>query len=197
MGTIRRILIGGAVTAACVAGLLVADTGFAFKATAQEESAETPPQTQQLDGPTALSETYQDWVVNCHQVRGADGTATRLCQMSQELRQQDSNQLVLLISIAANVATTPRATIIAPFGLKLSEGIGLVLAEREIIKAPFDTCLPAGCLAYLDLSPESLDKLRASETVQIVLQPSQSLDSMLVTISLAGFTTAWNRLNSL
>lgn len=192
MGLIRRGLMVGA------AGLLFFVTGFELEVNAQEATAQTTPQAVPQDGPTALSETYQDWVINCQQVRGEDGTATRLCEMSQELRQQDSNQRVLLISIVPAVdAAAPRATIIAPFGLNLSKGVRVLVDENDIAAVPFATCLPAGCVAYLDLESATLDKLRASETAQIVLQPRQSEESLLVTISLAGFTAAWRRLEEL
>lgn len=192
MGIMKRGLMVGA------AGLLLFVTGFEFVAGAQKATAQTPTQAGPKDGPTALSETYQDWVINCQTVGTTAGTATRLCQMSQELRQRDSNQLVLLISIAAPVnAAAPRATIIAPFGLDLSKGVGLVVGESDIATVPFTTCLPAGCLAHMDLESATLDKLRTGETAQIVLQPRQSEEPLIVTISLAGFTAAWERLKAL
>lgn len=185
MGLIKQSLIGGA------AGFVL----FAFGFGAIGQETKVAPQ----EGPTALSETYQDWVVNCQQVGAKpDGTVTRSCQMIQELSQKNNNQRVLLVSIVPEVdGAVPRATIIAPFGLKLSQGLGLFVGDDNIATAPFATCLPAGCVAYLDLDSAMLDTLQKGEVVNIVSQPLQSEEPLVIAVSLAGFTAAWKRLNAL
>ena len=199
MGLIKRNLMIGTRVAACAAGLLLFTPGLEITANAQEATA---PATQNefvaLEGPSAVSETYQDWVINCQQLRQEDGAAVRNCAMSQELRQASNNQLVLMVSIAPPVnGNVPRATIVAPFGLDLSQGVGVVIDGNDIATVPFITCMPAGCIAEIDLEPAMLDKLQSGETAQVVLLPRQSDKPLLLSISLAGFTNAWNRLNEL
>ncbi|TAG31551.1 MAG: invasion associated locus B family protein [Rhodobacterales bacterium] len=168
---------------------------MSFKAVAQEAVAQPTTEAKVPDGPVALSETYGDWVVSCQQANATSGMPTRICQMSQELRQREGNQLLLLIAITPSDTAAPRATLVAPFGLKLSEGAAVAVGDKTIANAPFDTCLPAGCIAYLDLNPDAMDSLLTGEVAQVVLMPTQSQERLLIEISLAGFTTAWARLN--
>lgn len=195
----KRSLVIGTRVAACAAGLLLFMLGFEIAANAQE--AKTPASQNELvalEGPSAFTETYQDWVVNCQQLRQEDETEVGNCTMSQELRQANNNQLVLLVSITlAMNGNAPGATIVAPFGLDLSQGVGMVISGNDIATVPFTTCLPAGCIAKMNLEPAILDKLQSGENAQVVVLPRQSANPLLISISLAGFTQAWNRLNDL
>lgn len=206
MKIIRKALltVAGGLAAA---GLVVVGLSLDFKAIAQEVGATASQAPQKADpevpaaagsGPTALSETYQDWVVNCQMVQSTEQTSSRLCEMSQELRQQSNNQRVLLVAVSkAPNEATPRARFIVPFGLDLSRGVGLALSEELVSTVPFRTCFPAGCLANMELAQGVTDTLRAQNTAQIVVHPIQSEEPLLINISLAGFSAAHDRLQEL
>jgi invasion protein IalB len=50
--------------------------------------------------PDTLSETYSDWVVTCGTaVQQSGALGERLCEMTQELRQQEGGQRVLSVAL--------------------------------------------------------------------------------------------------
>jgi invasion protein IalB len=160
---------------------------------AQETTAEAP---------TSLTETYRDWVVRCvtpaAAVEGQTASPVRICEMTQELRQQDSGQRVLALSVirSADDANTASLTLVSPFGLLLSAGIQIEVSEAALLDMAFRTCLPAGCIALSDLTADQISVLAAGETATVILTDTNG-QTLRLDVSLAGFTAAWNRLKDL
>jgi invasion protein IalB len=148
----------------------------------------------EMQGPTSLSETYDAWTVQCANQQQGD-TTQRVCQMLQELLQQETRQRVLTFAIGKTDAGS-KATLILPFGLLLSEGIRVQIAEEEILRGAFQTCLPAGCLVEVDLPDETIQKLEAAPTAT-VLMTANSGQEVKTDISLKGFKSAYQRLTNL
>ena len=151
----------------------------------------------QEEQPTSLQETYEDWMVQCQTVVVAD-TKTKNCELSQELRQKDTNQRVLAIGIVpASGDKETSATIIAPFGLALAKGLSVEVADKELVSGTYKTCLPAGCIVELKLPTEMIKTLALNEKATIVMTASGTDQPMRTNISLKGFLKAWNRLVAL
>lgn len=147
-----------------------------------------------MQAPTTLSETYDAWTVQC--VNKVDGENTqRTCQMSQELMQQNTRQRVLTFAIGKSDQSS-KATLVLPFGLLLSEGVRIQIAEEEILRGTFRTCLPAGCVVELDLPDEAIQKLQGAPTAS-VLMTANSGQPVKTDISLKGFSSAFQRLTEL
>src|SRR5690349_1532361 len=138
--------------------LAAAGTLMATGAIAQD----SPPQ------PTSLSETYDSWTVQCATPQQEGQPAKRQCQMSQELLQQDSRQRMFLFAVSKPDGN-PHATLVLPFGLLLSEGIRLEIAQKELLRAQFRTCLPAGCIVEIELPEETIAQLQSGETVSVLM----------------------------
>ena len=170
------------------------------------------------DGPDLLVETYRDWVVRCAPVAPAQGVApaadaqppARLCEIAQELGQADSGQRVLQLEFQAD-GDGARLTVVAPFGLRLADGVGLALSDTPptaeglaaatgqatpFIVIPFRTCLPQGCIAEAAMDGAMLAELGAGAGLLVILTTD---DGALATlpISLAGFSGAITRLTAL
>lgn len=149
------------------------------------------------ENPTELSETYQDWVVRCSSIAGAQQPVT-FCEMSQELRHADSGQRVLAIGIQDDGSGNAGvATVIAPFGLRLSNGLGILVQGRQIVKTPFETCLPTGCIARFVIDAEALEAFRRGAAAEIAVTANANGEDVLIDVSLLGFTAAWDRLRNL
>lgn len=147
-----------------------------------------------MQAPTTLSETYDAWTVQC--VNSGEGDQKRRsCQMSQELHQQGSRQRVLLFAIT-KAEGSAIATLVLPFGLLLSEGVRIEAAETEVVRGGFRTCLPAGCVAEIDLSEEAIGQLQSGDTVSVSMT-ANSGQVVTTEVSLKGFTAAYQRLTEL
>jgi len=173
------------------ASALLITTALCGPVQAQEATSEAP---------TSLTETYRDWVVRCVTQPALEGqtAAARICEMTQELRQQDSGQRILALSViqSADDADTASLTIVSPFGLLLSAGIQIEVSEAALLDIGFRTCLPAGCIALSDLTADQISALAAGETATVGLTDTNG-QSLRLDVSLAGFTAAWNRLKKL
>jgi invasion protein IalB len=147
-----------------------------------------------MQAPTTLSETYDSWTVQC--VNKAEGEKTqRTCQMSQELLQQKTRQRVLTFAIGM-ADKKAKVTLVLPFGLLLSEGVRVQIGEEEILRGAYRTCLPAGCVAEIELPAETIKKFESAETAS-VLMTANSGQPVKTDISLKGFTPAFQRLSAL
>lgn len=149
------------------------------------------------EGPDQLVETYRDWVMRCVQAQPQDAApAGRVCEMTQELSHTDSGQRVLVAAVQATGTGTAALTLIAPFGLRLGEGIVIRVGGQDMATIPFRTCLPQGCIADMELDGAALDQLRMGAEGQVVMVTDGGQDLSL-TVSLAGFSAAWSRLGAL
>jgi invasion protein IalB len=142
-------------------------------------------------GPTSLSETYEAWTVQC--VSRVEGEQSqRTCQMSQELIQQESRQRVLMFAIG-KAEQAAKATLVLPFGLLLSEGVRVQIGDEDVLQGPYRTCLPAGCVAEIELPKEVIEKFGSAEAAS-VLMTAISGQQVKTDISLKGFKPAYQRL---
>lgn len=152
----------------------------------------------QETGPSALSETYGSWVVSC-QSRGTDveGETARQCQMSQNLTQQRSGQRILFVGITRNPEDgAATMSVVAPFGLDLSQGFALEVEETAVLEAPFETCLPAGCIVNSPITMDQISRLAAQDigTARMVSNGQTPDNPLRIQFQMDGFLGAWNRL---
>lgn len=152
------------------------------------------------DAPDALTENYRDWVLICQNSANAETVQTgRLCEITQELRQAESGQRVLRITLTQSSDPSEDGvtlTLITPLGVRLADGVSLTLAEDDVAGAAFQTCLPAGCIATATLSPGIMERLARGGTATIGMF-STSGDRAQFEISLQGLSAAWRRLTAL
>lgn len=145
--------------------------------------------------PTNLSESYGSWTVQCQQV-GEGEQRQRVCQMSQELIQQQPRQRVLVFALTQTKEGAVKATVISPFGLLLSEGLRVELDGKEIVRGTFKTCLPIGCISEIDLGPDVIRELSAGAKVA-VMTTANTGQPVRTDITLDGFSAAYQRLSAL
>lgn len=146
--------------------------------------------------PSSLTETYGDWVVRCVSPEAAEGqpAPARVCEMTQELQQQTGRRV--LAASLQKAESGARLTVIAPFGLLLSEGVKLSVGETQVAALGFTTCLPAGCVAVSDLDVTAVDTLAAGDQALVEMTDTNT-QPVKLNLSLKGFTAAWNKLASL
>lgn len=151
------------------------------------------------EGPSVVQETYRDWVVSCvtPEATEASPAPARVCEMRQELRQAEGNQLVLAVALQPQLDSAGASvTLVVPFGLLLSQSITIDLADVRMAEVPYLTCLPRGCIAAVDFETVMIDQMSAG-TEAVVGMTGADGQVLSVTVSLAGFNAGWNRLSTL
>ena len=178
----RRNSLGKRVFAAVVVSTLAWPMGSAV---AQEPPAPAP---KMANGANALSETYDDWVLNCQGV--TNGTE---CALLQVLSQQNGQRvLTFTISPVANNGNY-MGSLIMPFGLELAQGVTMALDDKAPSNAvPFKTCLPAGCIVPLTWTAVQFNAMRAGNNVKVTAQ-SATGEPFALTVSLKGLSAAGKR----
>ena len=152
---------------------------------------------QASEGPDALTETYRDWMVVCRSIEEEGRPAARLCEMVQELRQAEGGQRVLRMALRPGEdGQAGFLTMITPFGLKVTEPVAIAIDEVAITELPFHTCLAVGCVVQGAISGETVTAMQRGESAVIAL-PTTGGGYLQTTVSLMGFTAAWNRLQGL
>ena len=117
--------------------------------------------------------------------------------MSQELLNADTGQRILAMALPATTSPTgANALIVAPFGLKLDEGISIKVDGEALLEAPFQTCLPVGCLVQLTLEAGHLGRLGAGATATVVMTAVDGGDLLSLDLPLEGFAEAYEQLTT-
>ncbi|WP_057460801.1 invasion associated locus B family protein [Pseudovibrio sp. POLY-S9] len=144
--------------------------------------------------PSSQVETYKDWTLRCVPVEGK-----QTCQMMQELSSKQSGQRVLAFVIDKQAGRAPvTGTLILPFGLELDAGINAKIDEQTAFeRLAFSTCVPAGCLAPVELSDALTEQLKTGQNLTLTLKSISSQQPVSIELSLSGFSAALARLNAL
>lgn len=149
---------------------------------------------QDASGPDSLTEAYKDWSVIC---RKADGAERRSCEMTQQLRRNEGGQRVFRIAVQPGTEDGGSTIVmVAPFGLLLSEGVRLSIGETALASGGFTTCLPMGCIARAEVDAAAIARMKAGEEMTARMQTTTG-QAVALSLSLSGFTAAWERLNAL
>ncbi|HET58143.1 MAG TPA: invasion associated locus B family protein [Deltaproteobacteria bacterium] len=134
---------------------------------------------------------YQDWMVIC--VEKDDGTVCTMRQTQDLKTEQVSGRLV-----RATVGTRPDGTAIMelmlPLGLDLRAGIAVKVDDKPEFGASFLTCTKDGCMVLLPLDEKLLASLKSGNVARVFSRPFGSEKAMVITISLMGFSRAYQEI---
>ncbi len=158
------------------------------------------PSHAQVSGPSAFSETYNNWTVRCA-VEEREGESVRQCVMEQRFIWQDpqSGQRQPLLTVTLVPLASPgkgfEAVVVTPFGLKLKSGLRLRADEAPSTLLAFDSCFPNGCVARGALSQIMIESFRAGVVLHVEAEPAAGGgEPFRLEGSLKGFTNAIDRL---
>jgi invasion protein IalB len=143
--------------------------------------------------PTALSETFGDWMVNC---QAAPDAKKRVCQMVQQQVDSKTGQNVLMIALGAPDVKTgaSSSTLVLPFGLDVTKGVQIKVDDTDLARATVSTCLPQGCIAPVTLDSKALAAMAKGKQAVINMTAFGAGKDVTGNISLKGFSAASARL---
>ncbi|WP_404341908.1 invasion associated locus B family protein [Vreelandella venusta] len=140
-------------------------------------------------GDDVTTETFQDWEVHCQDNQGANR-----CAMMQMTTQPGSDQPIMQVVVEYPPQMDgPVMSFFVPLGVRLAAGLQLVVDNGEPIQFPYQVCQQQGCRADAPIEPSMLQELRSgsSATLSMIDPRGERMD---LNISLAGFTSASNRI---
>ena len=151
-----------------------------------------------FQGAARAAEDEAPWAVVC-----ADTNNARTCRMEQTLfldqtvegQQKRLGQLLsITVLYVGEEARRPLLVMRLPLGVDLRPGMVLRVDNHEEIKAPYLRCTNAGCEVQVELTAELVAQLKKGLKLQVGVRPFGSLKTVVIDVSLKGFTRAFNRL---
>lgn len=167
---------------------LIALSGAAF-AQEQDAAATAEPQV----GETYVSETSGDWDVRC--LKSEDGNDP--CQVYQLLLNEAGNAVAEFTMLPLNDggAAVAGATMVTPLETYLPAGVTMTIDGGQERRYDFTFCNVEGCISRMGFTDAdvALMKKGAKAIVGLVPAGSESGEPVVLTLSLTGFTAAFEK----
>ena len=110
---------------------------------------------------------FKDWTVGCEEV---PETTTKRCFIFQTVVNNETNQPVLQMLVGYLPEDSKPAVILTvPLGVALPPGMGMKVDGGELIRIPYDRCVPKGCIAGIPLDANLLGKFKRGNKAQVVV----------------------------
>lgn len=140
-------------------------------------------------GASSLSEMHGSWSVNCSLVE-----AKKDCAFAQTAGNPQTGNALVAVELAAPAGNKAEGMLLTAFGLRLDAGVQLGIDGQQLGRArPFLTCVQTGCLVPLDFDEVSLSAMKVGSTLDVTGVKVKDGQPVTVSLSLAGFTAAYNR----
>jgi invasion protein IalB len=141
------------------------------------------------NGATSISESYEDWLVECRIVN-----EQKRCLLSQSQGNSQTGQRIFAIEMHPPQGGKADGTILMPFGVRLESGAILKLDDKDLGKGlQFSTCVSQGCLLSFSFPAVATDAMRKGSKLVVSSLNLSSGEPISFNISLAGFGAALDR----
>jgi invasion protein IalB len=134
---------------------------------------------------------HQDWQIRCDTPPGAQSEQCALMQSVVAEDRANVGLTVIVLKTADNKSRVLR--VIAPLGVLLPAGLGLVIDKQDVGRAGFVRCLPRGCFAEVVMDDTLMGQLRTGQSATFIIfqTPEEGIGFPL---SLKGFGEGFDKL---
>jgi invasion protein IalB len=122
--------------------------------------------------PSQKTETinYENWILTCREF--LDGPKKRSCSITVAVQKQDTNQIILALTVQPNEQGQTVVSIQTPTGVAIAPGVELKLEKAAARKLAFDFCEPSRCSASLIADKNFLREASLAASLALVIQSS-------------------------
>ena len=134
---------------------------------------------------------FGDWDLRCETPPGA---SKEQCALIQRVAAEDVPGLNLIVLILkVNEGKTRLMRVIAPLGVLLPTGLGLMIDETKIGNTGFARCNPHGCVAEAIMDDKLIDQLKVGKTATYIVHemPDKGIG---LPVTLSGFKEGFAKL---
>ena len=140
-------------------------------------------------GATALSETHGSWSVNCSVAEKGKN-----CGFAQTAGNPQTGSALVAMELGAPAANRAEGMLLTAFGLRLDGGVQLAIDGQPLgAPRPFLTCISSGCLVPMAFEDVELAALKVGQKLDVTGIKVDDGKPVTVSLSLAGFTAAYDR----
>lgn len=157
-----------------------------------EEVTQAP--TEPQVGDTYIAAVEGDWALRC--LKAEEGNVDP-CQLYQLLNDENGNSVaeISMFPIPNGNRAVAGATIVVPLETLLPEQVTLTIDGRNPRRYPYTFCNAAGCVARVGFTQEEVDLFKRGNQAIMRMVPAAAPDEEVsLTVSLTGFTAAFNSL---
>lgn len=115
------------------------------------------------------------------------------CLTQHERLDGNSGSILVAAAIREDEGVPKKGLLVTvPLGMIIPAGLGVVFDdekdEKKIIKLAFDACLPSGCTAEVEASPELIDQMGKAKVMQVLAVSVQGI-RVNFKVPMGGFAT--------
>lgn len=141
--------------------------------------------------PGYIKEKFGEWHLVCDQPAGAPGDQCVLMQNVIADDRADVGLSVIVIKTADKQARILR--ILAPLGVLLPNGLGLIIDGKDLGRAYFTRCFTDGCFVQVIMDDDMLAALKKGETAIFFIFQSEE-EGIGLPVDLTGFSQGFDAL---
>jgi len=137
----------------------------------------------------AVREVFGDWQQRCETPAGA---TQEQCAIVQNVAADDRPNVTLLVIVLPTAdGESMLMRVVAPLGVLLPAGLGLLIDEEDVGRAGFVRCLSTGCVAEVVMDEALITQLgEGGEATFIVFQTPE--EGIGIPVSLDGFAQGFD-----
>ena len=182
-------------------------TGQSNAAMSGKSSASTPAQVSKKNGDapgsgksaaqeggsgTKVSEkSFGAWTLQCL----SDPSITPHCQIMHRLASPDSNQVVLVMSVASLSKDKTGLQLALPLGFAIQAGVKIAFGSKYSTGAAVSRCTVQGCIVEGTCPPEMIAAMKREKDGSVTVKTMQGNDIKLA-VSLDGFADAYKAMEA-
>jgi invasion protein IalB len=135
---------------------------------------------------------FQDWTIGCEKLTD-QANAQERCFIYQTVVNNETDQPVLQIAIGYLPGDEkPAAILTVPLGVALPPGMGVSVDDGDVIRIPYERCVPKGCIAGIPLNDEVIGRFKRGLKAKVLLHDGTR--QVALPVSLKGFTKGFDSL---
>ena len=140
-------------------------------------------------------EVHGDWQVRCVKTESGQDP----CQLYQLLSDGQGNSVAefSIFNLPEGQQAVAGATVITPLETLLTAELRIQVDDGQVRRYPYSYCSQVGCFARVGFTAGEVDAFKAGKAGKVVIVPAAAPDqNVALTLSLTGFTAAWNALQA-
>jgi invasion protein IalB len=139
----------------------------------------------------AVKATHGAWETRCETPPGAD---REQCAILQSVVDEDRPNITLVVIVLKTADRKSRLMrVIAPLGVLLPTGLGLMIDETKVGTTGFARCNPHGCIAEAIMDDKLLDQLKTGKNATFIVHETPD-KGVGLPVTLAGFKEGFAKL---
>ena len=128
-------------------------------APAPQEGQQQPQQQQQVQL------IYSPWTKFC--LTGQEAGGKKVCFTGKDARIESGMLVASAVLIEPEGQPKKVFRVTVPLGMALANGTRVLIDQNQPLTAPFGFCVPAGCMADYDITPETIANLKKGKGLYI------------------------------